>query len=238
MRVGKSIGLFFICAVFFATIGFWAGHHFAGRPFPFETGEAEFPGGEDPYAQRDRETLDGLEGSDFSQDLQKSESQEETEAFSGFLDAVAQSSVLCSDTEYVLEETDVLRGTVIETVGQLPGKYVGMDRESFIMALEQYEASPPLSERERGFVGLEVLSFSREKVVVQMNYRYVQPGESFYLALQNHEIVVLLEDKQTVYIETGIPAEALSQELQEDLIDMVYVENEASLYDLLEAYSS
>ena len=99
-------------------------------------------------------------------------------------------------------------------------------------------SSPPLSERERGFVGLEVLSFSRERVVVQMNYRYVQPGESFYLALRNHEIVVLLEDKKTVYIETGIPADALSPELQEDLIDMVFVENEASLYDLLEAYSS
>ena len=237
MRVGKSIGLFFICAVFFGTVGFWAGHHFSGNPFPMEAGE-EFQGEEDTYSQRGGGAMEGRGDADTAEDTRRSVLPEETEAFSGFLDAVSQSSVLCSDTEYGLEETDILRGTVIETVGQLPGKYVGMDRESFLMALEQYEASPPLSERERGVVSLEVLSFSREKVVVQMNYRYVQPGESFYLALQNHEIVVLLEDKQTVYIETGIPAEALSQELQEDLIDMVYVENEASLYDLLEAYSS
>lgn len=238
MRVGKSIGLFFICAVFFAAMGFWAGHHFAGRPFSFEEGESEFAGQGSSAYQEGQRTPEDWEESVLPDESQKSEGRDETEAFSGFLDAAALSGVLSSDTEYVLEETDVLRGTVIETSCKLPGKYVGMDRESFLTALEQYEASPPLSERERGFVSLEVLSFSREKVVVRMNYRYVQPGECFYLALQNHEIVVLLEDKKTVYIETGIAAETLSQELQEDLIDMVYVEDEARLYDLLEAYSS
>lgn len=237
MRVGRSIALFFICAVFFLTIGFWAGHHFLLNPFPFEEGE-KISGGEKADSLEGPSTPEDRREENPPEDLREAESLEESGPESGFLDAASLSGILSSDTEYVLEETDVLRGTVIETTAKLPDKYIGMDRESFLMALEQYAASPPLSERERGFVGLEVLSFSRERVVVQMNYRYVQPGDSFYLALQNHEIVVLLEDKKTVYIETGIPADALSEELQEDLIDMVFVEDEASLYDLLEAYSS
>ena len=52
---------------------------------------------------------------------------------------------------------------------KLPDKYVGMNREQFLEAMELYEAFPPLSEMERGFVSLEVLSFSRKRVVVQMN---------------------------------------------------------------------
>ena len=69
----------------------------------------------------------------------------------------------------MLEETDILHHTVVETTQRLPDKYVGMNREEFLQAMDLYEAFPPLSEMERGFVNLEVLSFSRERVVVQMN---------------------------------------------------------------------
>lgn len=219
MRRRKSIGLFFVCAVLFLAVGFGGGILVS----VFRTALKEEP-------KNYRLKMDMEE--------RLSEPQQSDSGSSGFLDVASLSGVLGSDTEYVLEETDVLRGTVVETKTKLPEKYVGMDRETFLAALEQYQVMLPLSERKRGFESLEVLSFSRERVVVRMNYRYVQPGESFYLALQDHKIVVLLEDKKTVYIETGISADVLSQELQADLIDMIFVEDEASLYDLLEAYSS
>lgn len=223
MQRGKSIGLFFVCAVLFLAAGFGGGILFS----VFRTALNEEP--KNYRLQKDI---------DVDMEERFSEPQREDPDMSGFLDAASLSGVLGSDTEYVLEETDVLRGTVIETRTKLPAKYIGMDRETFLAALEQYQTLIPLSERKRGFESLEVLSFSRERVVVRMNYRYVQPGESFYLALQDHQIVVFLEDKETVYIETGISADVLSQELQADLIDMIFVEDEASLYDLLEAYSS
>jgi hypothetical protein len=91
---------------------------------------------------------------------------------------------------------------------------------------------------ERGFAGLEVLSFSRERVVVRMNYRYVQPGEAFYLAVQDNEVVVYLEDQETLYINTGIMLESLPEELQMEIMQMLYVEGEGDLYDFLESYSS
>ena len=145
---------------------------------------------------------------------------------------------LSVDTEYVLEETDLVTGSVVETTWRLPDKYIGLNREQFLEAMENYEMFPPLSEMERGFVSLEVLSFSREKVVVQMNYQYIQPSDSYYLAVRNHEVVVYLEDMETVYINTGILLENLPQEIQMEIMQTIWVEEEEKLYNFLEAYSS
>lgn len=149
-----------------------------------------------------------------------------------------QREKLAADTEYVLLETDVLRGTEVETDWRLPSQYIGMDREQFLAAMENYSSFPPLTEQERGFVGAEVISFARERVVVRMNYRYVQPGSGFYLAVQDHEVVVYLEDRETVYINTGILLETLPEELQLEIMDMRFVEGEGELYNFLETYSS
>lgn len=79
------------------------------------------------------------------------------------VEAAASGETLCADTEYVLEEADIVRGTTVETSWKIPHKYIGMNRENFLETMELYAAHPPLSEIERGFVGLEVLSFPREK---------------------------------------------------------------------------
>ena len=131
-----------------------------------------------------------------------------------------------------------MRKTLVETTWRLPDRYVGMNREQFLTAMKVYESSPPLSELERGFVGLEVLSFSRERVVVQMNYRYIQPSESFYLAVYDNQVVVYLEDKETMYIATEIGLSTLPEEVQQEIIQMMWVENEEELYSFLETYSS
>lgn len=155
-----------------------------------------------------------------------------------FREVSSSSETLCADTKYILEETDMLSGTVVETVWKLPNKYIGMNREEFIEAMDVYETFPPLSEMERGFVNLEVLSFSRERVVVQMNYQYVQPSTSFYLAVRDNEVVVYLEDMETVYINTGIKLETLPETVQMQIIQMLWIADEEELYDFLETYSS
>lgn len=145
---------------------------------------------------------------------------------------------LCADTEYVLKETDILRNTSVETSWQIPHKYIGMTRERFLETMDLYAEHPPLSEIERGFVGLEVLSFSREKVVVRMDYRYLQPSDSFYLAVRDNEVVVYLEDQSTIYINTGIALDSLPEKIQMQVMDMLSVPDEETLYDFLETYSS
>lgn len=150
----------------------------------------------------------------------------------------ADEDTLSADTDYVLEEHDKKRETTVESVGKVPQAYLGMNREEFVATMERYEASPPLSELERGFTGLEVLSFSGERVVIRMDYVYVEPTKSFYLNLSDGKIVVLCDDRETVYQYTEIEADRLPEELQRELIIGMYVENEEALYRFLETYSS
>lgn len=145
---------------------------------------------------------------------------------------------LDADTEYVILEKDLRRKTLVETIGRLPAEYIGLDRELFLSAMEEYELFPPLSEMERGFAGLDVVSFSPEKVVVQMEYEYLEPSESFYLAVRDNEVIVLLEDQKTVYINTGILLTQLPEEIQLKVIDMLWMRDEQALYNFLESYSS
>lgn len=145
---------------------------------------------------------------------------------------------LCADTEYVLEEYDLKRNSKVETVLKVPPKYLGMNREEFVAAMERYETSPPLNELERGFTGLEVLSFSEKRVVIRMNYVYVEPTTSFYLCLSDGKIVVFCDDRKTVYQYTDIVASKLPEALQTELIIGMFVEDEEALYRFLETYSS
>lgn len=145
---------------------------------------------------------------------------------------------LNADTEYILREKDLLNGSEVETSEEIPDMYIGMNREQFLTAMENYEAAPPLSEKERGFVSLDVLSFAPSRVVVQMNYRYVQPSKSFYVIAINDLIVVYKEDRETVYQYTNIRLSQLPERLQQEIIGVMYIADEESLYDFLENYTS
>ncbi len=152
--------------------------------------------------------------------------------------AAEEEEVLTSDTEYVLEEYDTKRGTSVETVLKVPDQYLGMNRENFVEAMELYALSPPLTERERGFMGLEVVSFSRSRVVVRMNYLYIEPTQGFYLKVEDNQIVVYCEDQKTVYMHTTISALELPETQQSRIAEGIFMEDEAALYSFLETYSS
>ncbi len=211
MKVLKGISLFFIYPTIMFLIGFWCGVKAESFFYPYNA---------ESNLETNQETYYG-DLSDVPAIMVNSEAE-----------------TLCADTEYVLEEADVLRNTVVETTRNLPGQYLGMDREQFLAAIEDFELAPPLAELERGFVGAEVLHFSRERVVVRMDYKYVQPGEGFYLAVRDHEVVVYLEDKETVYMNTGIRLDEFPEDLQLKIIELHYIEGEGNLYNFLETYSS
>ncbi len=156
-------------------------------------------------------------------------------------DAISTSSKadrLTSDTKYLVEEVDVLHGSSIETEWSLPAKYIGMNREAFLDAMDYYRKSPPLAELERGFQTLEVLSFSPEKVQIRVSYRYVQPGDLFYLAVYKDELVVYLEDRETIYLYTGISPDQLPEDILQMILQGYCIGTEEKLYRFLESYSS
>lgn len=242
MKYVKSISLFLIYPLLALGIGFYAG--VKSSPFFYlDRLPQESPAPAEDSVEEPDVGDQGIQAAGPEPVLESGTQQAEavpepTDPSAEAEEVLFTPETLCVDTEYVLEETDVLNHTVVENIGRLPNKYVGMDRDQFIKAMEVYADFPPLSEMERGFIGLNVLSFSRDRVVVQMNYELVQPTESFYLAVYDNEVVVYLDDRTTVYIETGIRLDSLPESLQQSIIDMMWIENEEKLYNFLENYSS
>lgn len=236
MKFVKGISLFFVVPFVILALGIWIGVEVTHFFYPGEQ-QSNVTKKEWVIQEQERKVMPKMPESQTTEH-QTAEQAPIAKEQKTITEVSTKEETLSVDTEYVLEETDIMSGSVVETTWKLPDKYIGLDRAQFLEAMEAYEMFPPLAEMERGFVDLEVLSFSRERVVVQMNYQYLQPSSSFYLAVRNNEVVVYLEDKETIYINTGILLDALPEEMQMEIMQMIWIEDEQSLYNFLEAYSS
>lgn len=234
MKFVKSISLFFICPILLFSLGFFVGVGYT-RFFDLRSGYQRMYGeGKSPVEKEESSIVREIDLADAEPSGEDAEGVDPL----NYEEVSFKPETLCVETQYVLEEKDILGNTTLETTKKLPQKYIGMNREQFLEAMNVYESFPPLSEQERGFVGLEVISFSRERVVVQMNYKYVKSDGNFYLMVYDNEVLVYLEDKETVYIETGIRLDTLPEEVQYDIINGLFIEKQEDLYDFLETYSS
>lgn len=170
----------------------------------------------------------------------ESEPGEERTQETPLLAAAGDTDVITCDTRIQIEEYDLLAATSVLHEETVPGKYLGMNREEFLQSMSAYELSPPLAEQQRGFVSLEVLSFSGNNISIRKNYRLEETEEEelFYLVCENHYITVYEEDLITVYMHTDISMDGLSPELQEEIIQKKLIRGEGELYTFLESYSS
>lgn len=62
--------------------------------------------------------------------------------------------------------------------------------------------------------------------------------EYFYLKVENHYITVYKSDGVTVYINTEIRLDELPETVQQEIIEVKFIQSVQSLYDFLETYSS
>ena len=112
------------------------------------------------------------------------------------------------------------------------------DRERLAEEINNYNQNPSLTDLEKGFRYMELVSFSDKKVVVKKSYELPKEDKGFFLMNENHYVVVYDQSLSEVYMNTDILVEDLSAELQEEIIQMKYVENEKELFNFLESYSS
>ena len=154
-------------------------------------------------------------------------------------DTQAEAVITC-DTALEIEEYDKNSEITVTHQEEVPGKYMGMDRADFVDAMLSYEMSPPLEEQKRGLISVEVLSFSKERILLRKNYEIIEeePEEIFYLVAEDHYITVYTQDMQSVYLYTDIHLEHLPIELQEEIIHKKLISGESNLYHFLESYSS
>ncbi|MDE6750577.1 MAG: hypothetical protein K2K21_16180 [Lachnospiraceae bacterium] len=152
--------------------------------------------------------------------------------------AVENAPVITADTVYMVEEVNLSDGTITEKEEEIPVKYIGLDRDNLIEALKLYEQNPPLADLKQGFETIELSAFSKDRVVICKYYRREKENSGYYLMVANHYVIVYEEDKETVHMNTDILLESLSDELQKEIMEGKYMENEQALYNFLESYSS
>lgn len=148
----------------------------------------------------------------------------------------AKEPVITADTSYIVISYDMHSKKAEEKKEETPDSYIGYDRSKLEEALIEYDKSPSLTDLEKGYLGIELLSFSPEKVIVQKNYEKQEKG--FYLLNENHKVMVYDKTLQYLYLDTGIRTEDLPDSLQQEVLHMKYIANENELYHFLESYSS
>lgn len=139
---------------------------------------------------------------------------------------------------YVLESYDGTTGVVTSEVGTVPAEMAGKTREELEDYISGYNQSLAADGAPDEPDSLELISFSREKVVVRETYSGEEEEKGFYLRLENEEVVIFHNDMVTPYEYTGIMEEILPEIEREKLVEGYFVADERELYSVLENLSS
>ena len=147
-------------------------------------------------------------------------------------------TITTCDTKYIIIEYNAKENSKNEIEEKIPEKYLGMTRDNLEEALMEYQKNPTLEDIEKGFLNIQLESFSSEEVRISKNYNPSEKETGYYLMVLDGKIVVMEEDKETVYLTTDIYAEALSDSLKQELILGKFIYNIEELYGFLESYTS
>ena len=236
MKLVKRISLFMALSVVMLGLGGWgalkAEEFFYPHRYSHSIEQAGTETG-DSFRQSVSQLTDAVAsaGRGEAEEPEKKEQEQVIET------AAADIAVVTADTLYLVEQVNLDKGTVRESEETIPVMYIGLNREELLKALSAYEDNPPLTELEQGFETIELTAFSKDRVAICKYYK-LEEGKGYYLMVADHFIVVYREDKQTLYMNTDILLESLSDALQTEIMKGKYVETEEELYNFLESYSS
>ena len=152
--------------------------------------------------------------------------------------SVMDTPVVTANTRYVIQEYNVLNGQLKQNEETAPDKFIGLDRTKLAQEIENYNKKPSLTDQEKGFTFMELVSFSNDKVVVKKSYEKQEVAKGFFLLNENHYVVVYDSELSGIYMNTNILVEELPEKLQNEIIHMKYIQDEGELFNFLESYSS
>lgn len=152
--------------------------------------------------------------------------------------SVNDEPIVSANTHYVVQEYNTVTGDIHEEEVAAPDKFIGLNREKLAQEISEYNKNPSLTDLEQGFNYMELVSFSSGRVVVRKSYEPVAEEKGFFLLNENHYVVVYNHNLSQVYMNTDILVEELPENLQEEILNMKYIEDEGALYNFLESYSS
>lgn len=140
------------------------------------------------------------------------------------------------DTACRIIACNLTEGTNEESICEIPSSYIGKTRQQLLEVMDVYNQSPPLSEQNKGFVSMELVTFSREEITIQKMYE-----QSLYygcILVEDEYLTVYDENRKQVLLYTDITLDSLPEDVKQQVIDGKYIKTERQLYDFLESYSS
>lgn len=140
--------------------------------------------------------------------------------------------------KYVIETYDGTTGVVTSEEETMPEELAGLTREELESSFSQYNESAAEGGVTDGPDSKELISFSKDRIVVRETYSGAEEEEGFFLKEENGEVVIFHKDQVTPYENTGIQADVLPEDEQEKLREGFFVEDEKELYSILENLSS
>ena len=152
--------------------------------------------------------------------------------------SVMDTPVVTANTRYVIQEYNALNGQLTQNEETAPDKFIGLDRTKLAQEIENYNKKPSLTDQEKGFTFMELVSFSNDNVVVKKSYEKQEAANGFFLLNENHYVVVYDHELSGIYMNTNILVEELPEKLQNEIIHMKYIQDEGELFNFLESYSS
>ncbi len=144
---------------------------------------------------------------------------------------------ITTETQFEIEHFYVDdKRTLVEQVNEIP-MLLGCDKDGVERYLNEYMKHLSAEEREEGLCDFQLVSYNENVIRFRKTYR-IPEYDGFYAKSFNGYIVIMNGDEKTVYDYTQISVHLLPEDLQEEVREGYYLEDETALYNFLETYSS
>lgn len=140
--------------------------------------------------------------------------------------------------KYVVEVYDGTTGIVTTEENTVPAELAGLTREELESYITNYNRTIEHNGVADGPDSMELISFSKDRVVIREVYSGAEEETGFFLKIDNEEVVIFHNDKVTPYEYTGIQSEVLPEDERNKLLEGYFVADERELYAVLENLSS
>ncbi len=151
--------------------------------------------------------------------------------------AAYEEEVVKKDTNFQVENYHIDTKKCETVTQELPVEYIGMNRQEMIDYLSSYEPE------EENLSNVQLVSFSSKEVVIRKSYTkktQTRTVENKYWILEEDGLLIVYkQDKETIYIRTGISISKLSA-VEQSLCrgEGIPFENIHDLYRYLESCTS
>ena len=159
-------------------------------------------------------------------------------------DIASQNAVPISNQDIIITENTKLsyidtyiNGSIKTTDATLPSEMVGIDRNALNTLLDRELQEQDEVNQLKRLYEYRILRFSSSEIVIERIYQS-EKADYFYLGIVDDCVVVFCEDKETIYLNTGIPAQELPDAICMEIQQFKLIQSIEELFDFLEAYTS